>query len=121
MLIINLKVSRYKKWGEIMPRRDGTGPAGMGAMTGRGAGYCNKDARNIDFGRSFGGYGCQRGYRRQFVQTGVPGYLRDDAMQYEQGTDTKEFWETQEAGLKNRLQFVQERLAGMKKPAAPQE
>ena len=23
-----------------MPRRDGTGPMGLGAMTGRGAGYC---------------------------------------------------------------------------------
>jgi len=24
-----------------MPRRDGTGPMGTGAMTGRGAGFCN--------------------------------------------------------------------------------
>ena len=24
-----------------MPRRDGTGPTGAGAMTGRGAGFCN--------------------------------------------------------------------------------
>ena len=24
-----------------MPRRDGTGPMGTGAMTGRGVGYCN--------------------------------------------------------------------------------
>lgn len=25
---------------KIMPRGDGTGPMGMGAMTGRGAGFC---------------------------------------------------------------------------------
>ncbi len=28
-----------------MPFRDGTGPAGMGPMTGRGAGYCTGSSR----------------------------------------------------------------------------
>lgn len=31
-----------------MPRRDGTGPIGMGPMTGRGMGSCNtRDTRNF--------------------------------------------------------------------------
>ncbi len=52
-----------------MPRRDGTGPIGMGAMTGRRAGFCNSGFDNLNLERCFGGNGCQRGYRRQFVQT----------------------------------------------------
>jgi len=28
------------KGGDIMPNRDGTGPAGQGSMTGRGMGNC---------------------------------------------------------------------------------
>ena len=34
-----------------MPRRDGTGPMGQGAMTGRGLGNCNDgEIMNSDFG-----------------------------------------------------------------------
>ncbi len=50
-----------------MPRGDGTGPAGMGPMTGRGAGFCagfrvpgflnSSPGRGLGFGRG-------RGYRR---------------------------------------------------------
>ena len=46
-----------------MPRGDGTGPMGMGSMTGRGAGYCAglavPGARNAP--GMFGGFGCRRG------------------------------------------------------------
>lgn len=48
-----------------MPRGDGTGPAGMGPMTGRAAGYCAGystpgftnpvGGRGAGFGRGFGG------------------------------------------------------------------
>lgn len=46
-----------------MPRRDGTGPAGMGSRTGRGLGMCtDEDAPR--FGRKFGGgYGRGSGVR----------------------------------------------------------
>jgi len=54
-----------------MPRGDGTGPMGMGSMTGRGAGYCAGfgqpgyatpgPGRGIAFGR-----GCGRGFGRGF-------------------------------------------------------
>lgn len=48
-----------------MPGRDGTGPLGQGAMTGRGLGMCNSDSpvyRN-GIGRGFNrAYNCRRLY-----------------------------------------------------------
>lgn len=42
-----------------MPRGDGTGPNGMGPMTGGGFGSCNTNENdNVSYGR---GLGCQRG------------------------------------------------------------
>ena len=62
-----------------MPRGDGTGPAGMGSMTGRAAGYCAGynmpgymnpagERMGVGFGRGFGrglgrGTGGGRGWR----------------------------------------------------------
>ena len=69
-----------------MPRGDGSGPAGMGPMTGRGAGYCGGYAVPgyanpvQGFGRGFGGgFGGGRGgrgggfgWRNRYWATGVP-------------------------------------------------
>ena len=55
-----------------MPRGDGTGPEGMGPMTGRGAGYCaGTDAPGFGapgFGRGFGlgGGRCNRFFATGF-------------------------------------------------------
>ena len=68
-----------------MPRGDGTGPGGMGSMTGRAAGYCAGysvpgyanpyGGRYFGAGRgAFGGRG--RGYRNQYYATGLPGWSR---------------------------------------------
>ena len=76
-----------------MPRGDGTGPNGMGPMTGRGAGFCagfnmpgfmnpmpgRGFGRGYGFGRGsgrggFGGGG--RGWRNWFHATGMPGWMR---------------------------------------------
>lgn len=68
-----------------MPRGDGTGPAGMGPMTGRAAGYCAgysvpgytspSGGRYFGIGRgAFGGRG--RGYRNWYYATGLPGWYR---------------------------------------------
>ncbi len=60
-----------------MPGRDGTGPLGRGARTGRGLGPCG-----VGRGRGLGigagiiglglglGYGCRRGFRR-FMSNGI--------------------------------------------------
>lgn len=71
-----------------MPRGDGTGPAGMGPMTGRAAGYCAGysvpgyanpiGGRGAFRGAGFfgGGFGRGRGYRNMYYATGQPGWYR---------------------------------------------
>lgn len=79
-----------------MPRGDGSGPQGAGAMTGRGAGYCagNNVSGFQNGGTGFGKRGCRRGFgsgngamnglvicgqrgnRFQFKQTGLAGWQR---------------------------------------------
>lgn len=50
-----------------MPRRDGTGPMGRGAMTGRGCGV-RTDGYGKGLGlKSRGSYGCKRGFGFQGV------------------------------------------------------
>ena len=48
-----------------MPRGDGTGPMGMGPMTGRGMGYCTGYAMPVYKNAGFG-MGRGRGFRRMF-------------------------------------------------------
>lgn len=67
-----------------MPGGDGTGPMGMGAMTGRAAGYCAGYAApgfvNRGPGRGFGrGFGGGRGWRNMYHATGLPGWARAGA------------------------------------------
>jgi len=64
-----------------MPRGDGTGPAGLGPMTGRAAGYCAGNAAPgfVNRGGGFGGgrgRGGGRGWRNCFYATGLPGWQR---------------------------------------------
>ena len=74
-----------------MPFGDGTGPAGMGPMTGRAAGYCAgysvpgymNPIPGRGFwgrGRGFGwfgrGRGGGRGWRNWYYATGLPGWQR---------------------------------------------
>ena len=65
-----------------MPRGDGTGPAGMGPMTGRAAGFCAgypaAGYMNPVGGRGYWGRGRGggRGRRNWFYATGLPGWAR---------------------------------------------
>ncbi|MBN1554099.1 MAG: DUF5320 domain-containing protein [Phycisphaerae bacterium] len=71
-----------------MPGGDGTGPAGMGPMTGRAAGYCAgygvPGYMNPIGGRGFGafgggrglGRGGGRGWRNRYYATGLTGWQR---------------------------------------------
>ena len=68
-----------------MPRGDGTGPQGLGPMTGRAAGYCagyvepgftNPIPGRGAGGRGRGGRRGGRGRRNWFNATGVPGWVR---------------------------------------------
>lgn len=66
-----------------MPFGDGTGPAGLGPMTGRAAGYCagyqvpgymNPIPGRGFYGRGFGGGGWGR--RNRYYATGLTGWQR---------------------------------------------
>ncbi|MDH7571075.1 MAG: DUF5320 domain-containing protein [Armatimonadota bacterium] len=64
-----------------MPGFDGTGPRGMGPMTGGGRGWCNPywtggapAVRGAGFVPWGGGRG--RGYRWMYYATGLPGWMR---------------------------------------------
>ncbi len=69
-----------------MPGGDGTGPAGMGPMTGRAAGFCAgygmpgyaNPLPRAGLGRGFRGRGGGRGrgHRHWFYATGLPGWAR---------------------------------------------
>jgi len=64
-----------------MPRGDGTGPMGMGPMTGRATGYCAGYpvpgyANPIPGRRSWFGRGGGRGRRHWYYATGLPGWAR---------------------------------------------
>lgn len=68
-----------------MPGGDGTGPSGMGSMTGRAAGYCAGYSApgymNPVGGQGYGGFGRGRGgggwgRRNRFYATGMPGWQR---------------------------------------------
>ena len=90
-----------------MPRRDGTGPMGKGAMTGRGLGLCTgvKTRRNVaGLGYGFGlgaGYGCRRSLAR-----GFGGYFAEELNVI---TD-KELLEEQREILKRRLDVINRQL-----------
>ncbi len=63
-----------------MPWGDRTGPAGMGPMTGRGAGYCAgygvPGYMNPIPGRGFWGRGGGWGWRNWYYATGLTGWQR---------------------------------------------
>lgn len=67
-----------------MPGGDGTGPAGLGPMTGRAAGYCAgfpvPGSMNLAGGRGLWGWGRGRGggrgRRNRFYATGLTGWQR---------------------------------------------
>jgi len=66
-----------------MPAGDGTGPMGLGPMTGRAAGYCAgypvPGFMNPIPGRGWGlgfGWGRGRGWRHWYYATGLPGWAR---------------------------------------------
>ncbi len=62
-----------------MPFGDGTGPMGMGPLSGRAAGYCSGYARPGHMNRWYGcgfGRGGGRGHRHWFYATGLTGWQR---------------------------------------------
>ena len=88
-----------------MPRGDGTGPAGTGPMTGRGAGYCaGYNAPGYSYyGRGMGG---GRGYRRLSYFRGPLRPFNNSAMQSLKNQE--EYLEMQLKEIKDRLKDLEE-------------
>lgn len=82
-----------------MPRGDGTGPLGMGPMTGRGMGVCGtSNANYYGCGRGLG-LGARRGFRRFYNMPEV---------------DTKASLQNRAEYLKRSLDDVQRQLDNYK-------
>lgn len=92
-----------------MPRGDGTGPVGMGPMTGRAAGFCDGFGAprfsNRGGGRGFRGFygrgagrGMGRGFRNRYCMPAYPVNMPQAAAQNELGY------------LKEQAQFLKESL-----------
>jgi hypothetical protein len=104
-----------------MPRGDGTGPAGMGPMTGRAAGYCAGYAvpgfMNPYGGRMGGGFGWGRGRWRagyqapRFLGAPYPPYPSAPMYSAEQEKealqDQVKYFEEQISSLQKRLEELQ--------------
>lgn len=89
-----------------MPRGDGTGPMGAGAMTGRGLGPCaTGDTANYGagYGKGLGlGLACRRGFGR--------GFGRGIAENQPSAETQKELLKEQQDVLKTRLEAIDKQL-----------
>jgi hypothetical protein len=108
-----------------MPRGDGTGPMGMGPMSGRAAGYCAGFAvpgfmnPGVGFGRRGGGRGFGgggRGWRHRFYATGLPGWMRAGWPAVAPVAAPSK--EDQARALKQQAEFLEESLAEIKQRLA---
>ncbi len=114
-----------------MPWGDGTGPMGLGPMTGRGAGYCA--GYNVPgymnpipgFGRGFGrgwGRGFGRGWGRGFWWRGYyPPYYSPvyRSPTFPNTEDEKRYLEETIKGLEEELKNLKDRLQELSKKEAP--
>ncbi|NLX20471.1 MAG: DUF5320 domain-containing protein [Phycisphaerae bacterium] len=113
-----------------MPAGDGTGPMGMGPMTGRGMGYCVGNTvpgfaspmpgRGLGMGFGRGRGGGRRGWRHQFYATGLPLWARGQApgvgvpfVAASASVNELEMLRNQTSQLAKTLEQVQQRIAGL--------
>lgn len=114
-----------------MPAGNGTGPMGMGPMTGRGAGYCAGYGMpgymnpafggGMGFGRGFG-RGRGRGWRNMFYATGLPGYARFGAGAFAPTAPDpaleKQALKNQAEALRSEMEAIRKRLEELESPAS---
>lgn len=87
----------------MMPRRDATGPQGMGPLTGRGMGSCKGEARLAGYGY---GRGNGRGNGRGFNQRSGKGL----GFGYRNYQPTKDDLKLEKDDLERRLNDINELL-----------
>jgi hypothetical protein len=111
-----------------MPYGDGTGPAGAGPMTGRGAGFCAGFNTPGFANNGRGGMrGMGRGRRNMFYATGLPGWMRGNSGFSQAGAPAgvdpsvvRTSLEQQMAALQGQLDVIKQRLGALN-TAGPQE
>lgn len=116
-----------------MPRGNGTGPVGMGPMTGRAAGYCAGYAMpgfanpipgrglGMGAGQGRGGGGGGRGRRNMFYATGLPGWMRfgeNAGPSASAAPIQKPNPEVEKQALAKQAEFLQSQLDSIKKRLA---
>ena len=95
-----------------MPRGDGTGPNGAGAMTGRGMGYC-AGFNAPGFANAGAGRGFRRGFGRRVRRVAMQSFVpTQPAVITEQ--EEKQFLEEDLKGLKQEMEEIQKRLKELK-------
>jgi hypothetical protein len=127
-----------------MPGGDGTGPQGMGSMTGRAAGFCagsNVPGYMNPYGKRFSGAGGRfskgagrggRGRRNWYFATGAPGWSRYnmsfpawggfiDNPYHSRPEDEIEVLKDQADMLEQQLNEIQERMEELKKSPEKKE
>ena len=92
-----------------MPRRDGTGPMGVGPMSGRGLGLCVGES-TIKYGSGFGrglglGLACRRGFGR--------GFRRGFSVNQPAAKTQKELLQEQKDALQNRVEAIDKQLESL--------
>ncbi len=97
-----------------MPRGDGTGPMGMGSMTGRRAGFCMgmqvqaaPNAQGV-----FGGYGCRRGVG---AMVRGAGFQARGQFAAQQGIQANAMGGTDREILTKQVDFLEQQLQQVKK------
>eukprot|EP00828_Plagiopyla_frontata_P029223 TRINITY_DN3779_c0_g1_i6.p1 TRINITY_DN3779_c0_g1~~TRINITY_DN3779_c0_g1_i6.p1 ORF type:complete len:439 (-),score=17.02 TRINITY_DN3779_c0_g1_i6:21-1337(-) len=98
-------INNQQSGGIIMPGGNGTGPAGAGQMTGRGAGFC---AGYGVPGFSNSGFGCGRGFRRGGFAMGWNAPAMGSQWGAPEAEQTR--LKSQAELLKNQLDAIQQRL-----------
>jgi hypothetical protein len=110
---LSLAISPRKE--ENMPGFDGTGPMGMGPMTGGGGGFCATPgvARRPRYGR-LSGWGRQGGCGWRW---GGPMYWGRPAIYPTMSTEELDFLKNEAEAMKEELKQIETRIEDMEKSA----
>lgn len=95
-----------------MPRGDGTGPMGLGPMTGRGTGYCAgypaPGFMSPGFGRRYSGWGRGRGWRSRYQP------IQSQREYYPTKNEEKEMLNQELKSLEQDITLIKKRLQDFK-------
>lgn len=82
-----------------MPKRDGTGPVGMGAISGRGMGVCRHADETVTLNKCGFGYG--------------HGLRRNGSLRFSETRTQKDFLTEQKTFLENRIEIINKQLENL--------